>query len=87
MQRSKWTWTSFYRIRPKALDTDGILDILEEEEVTMEAMYVEPEDPDDSDGYDDENYNEGQPEKLSRTMLKVEIKNPNLSGLRYRTII
>ena len=53
----------------------------------MEAMYVEPEDPDDSDGYDDENYNEGQPEKLSRTMLKVEIKNPNLSGLRYRTII
>jgi len=52
---------------------NGILDFLEERHIqTVEDIYLNPPSGDDSDGYDDSDTEEGEPHKISRTILQVK---------------
>ena len=57
----------------KGLDVNGILDELNDEQIaTIDMIYAEPLDGEDSDGYDFSDTESGDPAKFSRSMLKVK---------------
>ncbi len=56
----------------KALDVNGIMDLVDRfEELDVEAVYMDPPEAADSDGYDNSDTEEGNPNNFSWNILKV----------------
>ncbi len=60
------------RLRTHGLSVNDIMDILEDDDdLDVEAIYVNPPQEDESDGYDISDDEEGEAESLNRNMLQV----------------
>jgi hypothetical protein len=64
----------FSRLQTRGLKVNTILDILDgNQNLGVEAVYINPPEGDDSDGYDDSDTEEGKATALSRNILQVII--------------